>query len=255
MLISITEKCRMNCPHCMDDARADSDKFMTFDTFKDAVAFNDKYDKFTMITGGEPTEHPEFWNFLEYCINQKTTTSSITVVTNGMNLETDNNARDKIERLTKLNPKVTLFFQVTNVQGLYPIKIQTHKSVFHMKNVVLFTSMNDIPMYPQGRAKGKDYDFSAHKAPMCFNIRSSVITSQELLKSITVLRSSAKFCTPQIGYDGSIKVGESTLCPAVSHISKSEKEIVHDITEFRCKGCKESLDKLHPFIRSIIGEN
>ena len=39
MIISITEKCRMGCSHCIDDARPDSDKFMTLETFKKALAF------------------------------------------------------------------------------------------------------------------------------------------------------------------------------------------------------------------------
>ena len=63
-----------------------------------------------------------------------------------------------------------------------------------------------------------------------------------------------KFCTPQIGYDGSIKVGESTLCPPVSHIDKSIDEIEKDIINFKCSGCKEINDKLPDIYRQAIGE-
>ena len=52
MLLSITEKCRMGCSHCMDDARADCDKFMTRKMFKRAVDFNFTYDPTLTITGG-----------------------------------------------------------------------------------------------------------------------------------------------------------------------------------------------------------
>lgn len=255
MLISITEKCRMNCPHCMDDAKPDSTKFMSFETWEKAVEFNDRYDMFTTITGGEPTEHPQFWDMLEYCIRQKKVTSEITVVTNGMNLETDDTAKDKIQRLAELNPMATVFFQVTNVPGLYPIKINTHKSVFHSKYVVVCTSMNDLAMYPQGRAVGKDYDFSKTKVTKCFNIRSVTRGTRSFSESVLMLRRRMKFCTPQIGYDGSIKLGESTLCPVASHISKSEDEIVNDIINFRCKGCKQVLDQIPSVYKAIIGED
>lgn len=40
MLLSITEKCRMGCSHCMDDARPDCDKFMTKEMFEKAIEFN-----------------------------------------------------------------------------------------------------------------------------------------------------------------------------------------------------------------------
>lgn len=255
MLISITEKCRMNCPHCMDDAKEDLTKFMSFDTWKKVVEFNDKYDPFmATITGGEPTEHPEFWDMLEYYVKRKTNESAITVVTNGMNLENDNTAKDKIDRINKINPLVTVFFQVTNVLGLYPIKLQTHKSVFHTKNVILCISMDDIAMYPMGRAIGKDYDFSKTKVTKCFNIRSAIRSTGSFILAVLLLRTKNKFCTPQIAYDGSIKLGESTLCPVASHINKSEKEIVQDIINFRCQGCKQVLDKIPSELKKNIGE-
>ena len=254
MLISITEKCRMNCPHCMDDARSDSSKFMSFDTFKKAVEFNDRYDISTTITGGEPTEHPEFWDFLRYCIDAKDSDHLITVVTNGMNLETDPLADTRINDLANIKPHVFVKFQVTNVPDLYPIKIDLHKRVFRNKNVVVCTDINEIYMYPQGRALNKDYDFSNTKAPKCFNIRSSIRATGSIYESVCVLRRRMKFCTPQIAYDGSIKVGESTLCPRVSHIDNDENKIIDDINNFRCSSCKIAFDKLDSFHRHAIGE-
>lgn len=86
MLLSITEKCRMGCSHCMDDARADCDKFMTKEMFEKAVDFNFKYDKTIGITGGEPTEHPLFWEFMDIVVDKAPDPCAITIMTNGMNL-------------------------------------------------------------------------------------------------------------------------------------------------------------------------
>ena len=61
MLLKITEKCSINCTHCMNRATADGEH-MTKQTFDDALDFlldNNACDVVT-ITGGEPTEHPEF---------------------------------------------------------------------------------------------------------------------------------------------------------------------------------------------------
>ena len=108
-------------------------------------------------------------------------------------------------------------------------------------------------MYPQGRAKDKDYDFSKTKGTKCFNIR-SISRQKGFQFAILSLRMMLKFCTPQIGYDGSIKLGESTLCPPASHIDKSIDDINNDIKNFRCKGCKEILERLPENYRNAIGE-
>ncbi|MBR6289373.1 MAG: radical SAM protein [Acholeplasmatales bacterium] len=254
MLISITEKCHMNCPHCMDDAKCNSDKFMTFDTFKKAIKFNIENDISITITGGEPTEHPQFWEFLEYASKEITSNHIITVVTNGMNLDKD--VGELMNKIIELDTKSkgTITFQVTSVPNLYPIQINLCNPIFHIKQMVIATEIE--AMYPQGRAKGKDYDFSKCKGPKCFNARSLIKNNNMPFKQMvyTLRFQMFKFCTPQIGYDGSIKVGESTLCPPVSHIDKSLSEIENDIKNFRCQGCKELLDKLPDLHKSVIGE-
>ena len=242
----------MNCPHCMDDARCDSDKFMTFDTFKKAVEFNNKYDFSMTITGGEPTEHPQFWEFIEYAVENSNRFSAITVASNGQNLDEDTGElKEKILQLAK-KCKGYFAIQITSVLGLYPTQVNLVNPIFHIEPVIIATEIE--AMYPQGRAKGKDYDFSKIKGPKCFNIRSGLRSGQSFGSIIHTLRSIFKFCTPQIGYDGSLKVGESTLCPPVSHIDKPIEEIEKDIRDFRCQGCKELLEPLSVIHKAVIGE-
>lgn len=253
MLISITEKCRMNCPHCMDDAKCDSDRFMSFETFKKVVEFNNRYDLSMTITGGEPTEHPQFWEFMDYVVDKSYETNAITVVSNGQNLDQDTG--ELKERILSLSKRCKGYFgiQITSVPGLYPIQINLVNPIFHIKPVVIATEIE--AMYPQGRAKDKDYDFSKVKGPKCFNIRSIIRSGNSFDQAIQLLRFRLfKFCTPQIAYDGSIKVGESTLCPVVSHIDKPVSEIEKDIINFKCKGCKELLDPMSDLHKTVIGE-
>ena len=210
MIISITERCKMGCSHCMDDARPDSDKFMTRDMFEKAVTFNIKYDRFVGITGGEPTEHPQFWDYMNILVERVSCGMGITVFTNGMNI-TDAD----IDRINELNTKcnnngILILWQVTADKRYYPKKIDKYQNWLKLDNVMLDTKVPTLA--PYGRAKNHpEWKFTS-KAPQCFNIRSIIRTQKSLSKAILILRLSQKFCTPQIAYDGSIKVGESTLC-------------------------------------------
>ena len=42
MLLKITEKCRMNCDHCMDGAVENCDRMMDKQTFIDSIKFIEK---------------------------------------------------------------------------------------------------------------------------------------------------------------------------------------------------------------------
>lgn len=248
MLISITEKCRMGCSHCMDDAKADNEDFMDEDTFRKAITFNFKYDPSITITGGEPTEHPRFWEYMQILADCMDKNNICSITTNGMNLSNDD--IDKIMELHK--SKGTFAWQVSSIPPYYPIKVNLTKRVFHSPGFCIADKLEKLE--PRGRAANhKDWNFNC-KAPQCFNLRSIIRSTNDFGLTIKMLRSSGKFCTPQISFDGCIKVGESTLCPAVAHISDSESEIVNKLCQFKCNGCREILSKLPVMYRNAIGE-
>lgn len=251
MLISITEKCRMGCTHCMDDAKPDCDKFMSEETFKKALAFNLKYDKTVTITGGEPTEHPMFWELMDIIADTLQYNQIASVLTNGMNLSDDD-----IPKIIQLREKCkgNILYQVSSIKPYYPIYIDLDQKIFRMPDFCIARKLEKLES--RGRAaQHKNWIFNA-KAPQCFNIRSTVRLLQSLNRAIAMLRAGGKFCTPQIAYDGSLKVGESTLCPAVAHIDDTEKEIVQKISSYtcNCKDCQEMLQKLPLQYRQAIGE-
>ena len=248
MLLSITEKCRMGCSHCMDDARPDCDKFMTKEMFEKAIEFNYKYDKTLTITGGEPTEHPQFWEFMKILAERMTSSQVCTIATNGMNLSDDDIS--KVKKLRKY--KGEILFQVSSIPPYYPIQINLNQMIFRRSE--FYVSRRLEKLEPRGRAANHfEWNFNAI-APQCFNLRSFMRTTKDFSESINGLRNSLKFCTPQIAYDGSLKVGESTLCPVVAHIEDSEQEIVRKICSFRCSECNHLLLKLPALYRQAIGE-
>lgn len=249
MLISITEKCRMGCSHCIDDARSDSNKFMDRETFEKAIDFNLKYDNSITITGGEPTEHPQFWEYMDYISHKIESKNNfvVSILTNGMNLSDAD-----IPKIEQLNKMGHFLFQVSSIKPYYPIAIDLNQKVFHLPNVFISSKLEILQ--PMGRAKTLKKSSITAKAPNCFNTRSVMRGQKDFHKSIIYLRSIGRFCCPQISYDGHIKVGESTLCPAVAHINDSEKEIISKICAFKCDGCKELLQGLPPLYRHAIGE-
>ena len=252
MMLKITKSCHMGCPHCMNDAKP-SDEHMTFDVLKKAVRFlNTHMSVLTLISGGEPTEHPDFPRHMEYIL-ENTQGMAVTLTTNGIWLQ------DKEEFVDYLMYKYPMFnIQVSSMPGLYPKLVDTNMPLFKdewAERVVLCRKVER--MYPQGRALSNGLsDGRDSKACKCFNVRALAGQKPEwgLGEIVAALAGKGLSCTPYIAVDGSIKLGESDLCPVCSHIDKSDDEIIHDILYFTCHQCSFINKKLDANIRKLIGE-
>lgn len=239
----------MGCSHCMNNALPNN-KHMDFETFKKAIEFQSKYGTFNcIISGGEPTEHPDFINFLKYATEQLRNKAIIIVTTNGVWMQ---NNYDFIKYMFD-TVSLSVIFQVTTVDEYYPIHIDTSLPVFSIPNVCVCTKIEN--MYPIGRAKDNNLP-STSKASKCFNIRAitSQVETKNLAIIIAMLAVKGYFCTPHIDIYGNIKLGESDLCPSCSHIDKGSYEIIDDILNFRCNQCKEINSKLSEEYRKLIGD-
>lgn len=247
MMIKITEHCSMGCSHCMNRALPNG-KHMDFNTFKKAIEFQRKHGALIcLISGGEPTEHPDFTSFIDYALNTLKDTFFV-VATNGVWMQ-DN--YDKVEHFSNLYG-IRLTFQVTNDARYYPTKVDLTLPVLNQCGNV-YSSDKISHIYPQGRALDNGYSWKS-KCSRCFNVRAIAhqvehITLKELIETLGL-----KVCTPHITINGSIKLGESDLCPVCSHIDKSEEEIMQDILSFRCQGCNHVNNKLPEDYRKLIGE-
>ena len=71
MLLKITEKCSLGCKHCLNNSN-NNGKHVDFNTLKLVMNFLEDNDlmNYIIITGGEPTEHPDFYKFVEYIVNR-----------------------------------------------------------------------------------------------------------------------------------------------------------------------------------------
>ncbi len=255
MLISITEQCRMGCSHCMDNATPEGNH-MSMDTFKKAVDFFNQYGSLEfIITGGEPTENPEWLNMISYAIrnvhgSNVLPMAHITLTTNGMNIVNNKDTQHALEDLISIGGG-KFSVQVTHVGAYYPIDLKFHERFFRNKNVFIATEIES--MYPLGRAKENNLPWNS-KCSKCFNIRSAVRSSNDLSTGIIMLASHWKFCTPRINWNGDIKLGESRICPTVATIYDSNEDITNNIRNFHCGICSEVNKQLTKEQLAAIGE-
>lgn len=244
----------MGCSHCMDDAKADCDKHMTEEIFRKAIDFNLKYDASITITGGEPTENPQFWKFMDILAEKisKKSFIAVTVCTNGMNFTNDDVYTIRALR-EKAGTKNLFLFQVTHVPKYYPIPIDMTLDIYKEPGVEIADKIKYLQY--AGRAKNHpEWNFYNPTGPKCFNFRSMTRGGMNLTTAVTFLRNSGKFCTPQISWDGHIKVGETTLCPNVAYITDSESQILKKIREFKCSGCSHITNNMAAEYKEAIGE-
>ena len=250
MMIKITQKCSMGCTHCMNAATSNGEH-MDFSTFINVIEFQKKYGgPVCFLTGGEPFEHPEFWNFIWYALGALPD-RLITVATNGVALADPQNAQ-LVEMAYR--EKRPLTFQVSTDPRYYPVQIDTSLPVYHLGNVTL---IDEIPrIYPQGRAVVNNLPWQSIGSKCC-NVRcvARQLTSPTLFMIILTLFAHDKVCTPHIDVHGGIRLGESDLCPVCSNIFKNEKEIVEDIINFECHQCDHINKNLPQNVKDILGVN
>lgn len=252
MIISITESCHMGCSHCMDDAKPCM-KHMSMRTFQDAISFFNQFGGIEcVITGGEPTDNPEWLEMLKYALEHAhgstgTGIAHITLATNGMNIA---KSRDLQTYLMILMQKHGNFnVQVTHVKEYYPIDVDFNTPFFDA--VGICTKIEAI--YPMGRARDNKLPWQA-KCSKCFNIRSATRSFRDLSKASIMLALRGKFCTPQVSISGELKLGESTLCPPCSSIYTGTEQLINDICNFHCNGCDMINKHLTSEQRKAIGE-
>lgn len=254
MIISITESCHMGCSHCMDDAKP-CEKHMSMRTFQDAISFFNQFGGLEcLITGGEPTDNPEWLKMLEYALQHVhgstgTGIAHITLATNAMNIANDRDVQYYLLHLMERHRNFSI--QVTHVDQYYPIHVDLSQDFFKCDRVVVCTKIE--AMYPLGRARDNNLPWKS-KCCKCFNIRSATRTFRDLSKASILLAMNGRFCTPQVSFDGKLKLGESTLCPPCSSIYTGTEQLIEDICNFHCNNCDMVNAYLTPEQRKAIGE-
>jgi organic radical activating enzyme len=249
MILVLTDKCSMGCTHCLSDCKPDG-QHITLEQFKQNLEFAlrtiGRNPHILLLSGGEPFEHPQIKEIVEYAAERlKKLMLICTIASNGAPLIDNKELYNWYKELAKKYKR--LFLQVTNVPKYYP-RTLTSKEIYWLekiKNCVVVTDEKYVPLYPQGRALNLPNPEWRTKGPKCSDIR--LVTAQKPGSSFgevinTLFGLIHKSCTPRINIDGSIVLGESRLCPKVANVTDSDPDIIKAVREFKCHGCQVCLD-------------
>lgn len=239
MLIMITNRCHMGCPHCMQDANP-SGKLMTDETFEKVLAFCQEARPLVVsVTGGEPTEHPRWAEMTRGLLRMKPA-AIVNVLTNGTWID-DDEQRLKMAKLIR-EGKGRMKVQVYSHPKYYKDHEWTveHKAQFRSIGCIAdFES--PIFMQDLGRARKncqEEVRESDH-VPSCINSHLIARQAHSLDEFFSMCIQAAKFCRPLIDPDGNIHMSESWLCPAVAHVSDGATEAFRKMRASRpCGGCQ-----------------
>lgn len=230
MLVRITNSCQMQCSHCLVEATPDGEH-MTPETFVKTVLFLRKQlMPLMLMSGGEPTDHPDVISFIELALANGIETL---LLSNGEFLYGDEDRRDRILELV-------YGLQVTNDPRFYPRYVERYE---HPK-VSWETRIRTVT--PHGRAVTNGLA-EGGRAPDCFNLRSITRTLGNFQAARLQLLARGKLCTPSVNIDGSISAGESTSCKKIGYVTDDDATITLNLKHMRCSRCGLSgnLDRTH----------
>lgn len=235
MLVRITNHCDMGCPHCMVEASPDG-QHMTMGTFEKVIPFVLSVDwPIIMLSGGEPTDHPDLLQMIDKAIAAGLKTL---VLSNGKFVEDESLTKELLSR--------DVMVQVTNDPEFYP---RAYPKVDHPK----VTNIDKlILLSPFGRAVENKIE-CGRQSPLCFNLRSATRAKRDLREGISLIRERGKMCTPSVNIDGSVSAGESPTCSTIGTVEDSNARLTNSVCQMRCSRCGlvEKLSFLH---KNAIGE-
>lgn len=221
MLVTITNQCQMGCSHCLEDAQPVG-QHMTLETYKKALSFIERTYrsiKIIMISGGEPTEHPQLFEFLDLLGPEWHTI----LMSNGLFLK-DEKIKNKVFSYKNLA------IQIYNDPRYYPVTVEDpkHPRIVYGNRINL--------MSPFGRAV-KNGIKSERSAPVCFNLRSCARTTKNFSEAVLALRMNGKMCTPSIKITGDIIAGEAPTCYKIGTVESSEDDLLKNLLSMSCNKC------------------
>ena len=239
MLLKITNFCRMECKHCCEESNRHG-KHMTGKVFQDTIKFINRLEyqpKSLLISGGEPTDHPLFFQMMMQL--KEKYKGHMMITSNGMFLE------DK--ELTKQILELDIYVQITNDVRYYPKRIKRveHKNFIYVDKLMMLA--------PFGRALSNNLKCD-RISPYCFNARSVHSQVENFSSMLGIMELQLhKFCEPMIDVSGSIALGEMGLCYKIGNIYDDEKTLSENIKNMKCNKCK-LYDNMSVIHKNVVGE-
>lgn len=197
---------------------------MTKKTFMETLRFAKNIrPKCILISGGEPTDHPEFFEFMEI-LKHRGLARIVVITSNGLFLR-DKEFTDKICNLG-------MFIQVINDKKYYPIHVAdpNHPKIHYFDNI-------PAHLTNFGRARENKLEIT-RKSPCCYNLRSiSWNMDRGLEATVYILATKGFLCTPYINVSGNITAGGGEECIPFGHVTDSMSSLSRNINNLKCNRC------------------
>jgi len=221
MIIMLTYRCSLDCDYCMIDAVSPTGEHMSKETLDAALALFEHMGANVLgIAGGEPLEHPDFWEIIEG-IRKKATKQGFAakVATNGQ-MFVNRGMRGRISALAPVR------FQLTMTEGFYST-VQRPAWIYELRNVY----RNDIHHYylsKKARERGfvlpnnvwrKKIPFCSVSHLLCRELSSSRQESRTLRAFVRHWEGlDCTGCTLHVHPDGQVRLGPLDVCRSIGSV-------------------------------------
>jgi len=193
-------------------------------------------DPLCLLSGGEPSEHPEI---VEFAQKARAHGLKTILLTNGEFL-----AGPKRDAILDAVDGV----QVTNDPRYYPRRVDLgapHPKIAEERTLRMLS--------PFGRAREGEFEFN-RLSPLCFNLRSATRTYRDIVAARHYLMGIGRFCAPSVNVDGSISAGETPSCHKIGTVWDGVDALTVSVITMTCGACGLR-DKLAPVYRAAFGED
>lgn len=255
MLIMLTNRCHMECPHCMQEATPDG-PHMTEETFLQVLDLcREVKPPLISVTGGEPTEHPRWSEYVRRLLALKSV-KVLSILTNGAWIEdkADRLAMARFVREGRGRVKVQVYSNPRYYQD-HEWTVEHEQAYRSIGCTPDFTS--PIFMQDLGRARQNcSEEVTANRfSPSCVNSHLIAVQSASLGQFLMRSVMAGKFCRPLIDPLGGIHMSESWHCPQVAHVSDGAALVFSKMQRARpCRRCRlwKNFKKYHSIEATML---
>jgi len=232
MLIRITNRCSMGCSHCFIEGSGPEGEHMDFATFQKAAKLSETIGSHVIIiSGGEPLDHPEFFDFMVWLRGYGYARGPhnpvvIFIASNGL-FALDEKLYDRLNRLG-------LMVQVTNDRRFYPRNLDLIRHKFEVDWISYTDEIQNVVPCRRVTESGLEVN---RISPPCFNLRSAT-RSLGLKKALYALEGAhGRVCCPSVNVDGSVSAGEMDTCHRIGTVDDPFTEIEYELATMKCDEC------------------
>lgn len=256
MLLQLCQKCSAECTHCMVSATKNG-KIMDLETINNAIKYiNLVNPKTLIITGGEFTEIPDFFNIIKH-IYDNIKVPVIVLESNGWwigrNTDIETEIYNQVLELIKF-PRIKSL-QISSHKDYYPKDLYDTVCKYKLeiegysKKIYVVVDWQNIGQTDKGvksltnlgRATNLEEGKNSVGKPNCINIASRAKSFYKILEQDVTVRHFLKrfksdikceyskfvlycemsgyLCKPMIDVDGNIHFGESQFCSIIDSVN------------------------------------